>query len=827
MAQLSTDSLAYSQIIAIIQKFVDGYVSNQNVTPKEFDAAYAEMLAIIRAIVGSPLAELDLINTGDIPSSARFNKMVAAIGADVNIITNQLDSLTANYINSFNILNQEIESEKSSVARIRSKIAALEMYSSSSSNNISYLGDLLNNMDLIDVSKTKGINVCDVSAGVATLPLKGRSKWNSRVVVYNQNYNNFNSDQNTNPFGISNGLAGCSFLFSEGTLNNVQDPFLFQKDSLTVKNDPTKMIDQSPVSYYEYEAISLDKNQSSVTRPSYEFRYISGNNEVEWSSFDHTKPLKLTVELNSVKSSGEKVNYLSIIPFFGYDEVGLNARIKNIKVTSIQLYNTVTNRLFQVIQGNPVYIGADISGSTIGNYNNYSYNKGIFRFEEVTANKIYITFEQDLFNDVLIKNIYWEPYASETYLNSTQNSPKWRNQSRFAPEQDMPPGYVQGSLRWNKNSIIPSIERPNSIKSLTADSVRVDLSYSVNTPVQNNRLKLTKATDVFCFYERKQTFMGKEYYVFRNVPSINVTTGVVNSIKSEITADPTKSPCVFLAENETLSLKKVDLSTIGIDAGTAVTGGYQHTLTISCAENHNLAAGDRIFLSGTIRSATVEFNEIYQVATVINSTSFTVVDISANQVAAGTSPAVTVVCMPLYALASTTNLTIDTISITAPKVETEQVFLKRKYEKLRAKRASIGIRDIFVGKELFSDKAEIISKPFYVKENVDLVSLEVEDRVPATDDDSTSIDYYISVDDGIKWIQISPIQRNFVGVPEIVAFNQNIPSSSMLPQIAYYNYPEVPNPIKSIRFRAIMKKSRSGNLSPELSQYKLGVRFKQ
>jgi len=183
--------------------------------------------------------------------------------------------------------------------------------------------------------------------------------------------------------------------------------------------------------------------------------------------------------------------------------------------------------------------------------------------------------------------------------------------------------------------------------------------------------------------------------------------------------------------------------------------------------------------------------------------------------------------MPLYALASTTNLTIDTISITAPKVETEQVFLKRKYEKLRAKRASIGIRDIFVGKELFSDKAEIISKPFYVKENVDLVSLEVEDRVPATDDDSTSIDYYISVDDGIKWIQISPIQRNFVGVPEIVAFNQNIPSSSMLPQIAYYNYPEVPNPIKSIRFRAIMKKSRSGNLSPELSQYKLGVRFKQ
>ena len=753
--------------------------------------------------------------------------MIGSIGTDINLITNQLDALTANYVNSFNIINGEIESEKSSISRIKSKIAALEMYSGSSSGNISYLGDLLNNMDLIDVSKSRSVQVCDVTEGVATLPKKNITKWKSSISLYNQNYNNFNSDQNTSPFGVSNGLTGCNFLFSRGNFNNVTDPFLFQKDPLTVKGEPSRMIDESPVSFFEYEAINLDKNQSSVTRPTYEFQYKNGNNVIDWSNFDTTKPLKLTVELTSTKSSGENVNYISIIPFFGYDEIGLNARVKNIKITSIKLYNTTTNRLYELIDNGPVYIGGDIAGSTLSNYNRYFYNKGIFRFQEYNVNKIYITFEQDSFNDVSIKNPYWIPYESSTYLNSTQSSPTWRNQSRFNPEVGMPDNYVAGSLRWNNAAIVASLDRPNSIKSSAANTVRVDLSYSVNNTVQNNRLKLSKSNDQFCFYDKKETFMGKEYYVFRSVESINITPTVIDSVKSTIQANPTNSPCVFLAENQTLGLKKIDISNVTVGASSSVTGGYQCTVTFSCAENHNLVAGDYVSVVGTISSGTIEFNEIYQVASVVNSTTFTVTDISPNQVPAGTSSGFNIVCMPLYTLASSTNLIKETQARTVKTKKTEQVFLKRAFETLIAKRASIGIRDIFIGKELFSDKAEIISKPFYIYDNIDLVSLDVQDVVPSTDDSSTSIDYYISVDDGVKWIQISPVQRNFVGVPEIVAFNQNMPNSAMMPQIAYYNYPEVPNPIKSIRFRAVMKKDRNSNATPILGSYKLGVRFKQ
>jgi hypothetical protein len=188
MTQLSTDSLVYSQIVSTVQKFISSYVENKNVSPKDFNEAYQKLLFEIKESIGGPMSKVDFLNKGDIPSSERFNKFIVQLSEDMNIITHQFDSLTASYVNSFNILNEEIESEKSSIGRIRSKIGALELYSNSGSNNITYLGDLLNNMDLIDVSKSKNVLLCDVTEGVATLPKKNVTKWKSKVSLYNQNY---------------------------------------------------------------------------------------------------------------------------------------------------------------------------------------------------------------------------------------------------------------------------------------------------------------------------------------------------------------------------------------------------------------------------------------------------------------------------------------------------------------------------------------------------------------------------------------------------------------------------------------------------------------
>jgi hypothetical protein len=839
MTQLSTDSLAYSQIISSVQKFVSSYMQNNNVSPKDFDKAYQELLAEVRKSIGGPTAVLDLLNKGEVPSSVRFNKFVTQLSEDINAITHQLESLTANYINSFNILNEEIESEKSSIDRIRSKIGALELYSGSNSNNITYFGDLLNNMDLIDVSKSKDVTKCDVTDGIATLPRKGVAKWKARASVYNQNYNNFNLDQNTSPFGLSNGLPGCNFLFTQENLNSIVNPFLFQKDNLTVKSDPSKMVDESPISFFEYEAISipnvdqkalddLTTTPEPIARAPHEFQYRNGTNFMNWSNFDSTKPLNMTVELTSTKSAGEYINYISIIPFFGYDTEGMNAQIKNIKVTSIILYDSITtNRSYQVINEGPVYIGSDISGANINNYKKYSYNKGIFRFPETLANKVYITFEQESFNDVRVKHAYWTPYSETNFQNNTTTSPTWHNQSRFNPvESVLPPGTIADSINWNRSLIVPSIDAPNDIKSKSTDAVKINLTYATGTQAPNNVLKLSKSASEQSYYHSRETFNGTVYYIFRQSPSVNLTSEIIDSIKTTMQNTPETSACVFLQPNEFLQNIKIDISTISIS------GAFpDQTITVSTSEPHGFAVNQLVHLSGSAGqgASAAAFNRVYTVSSVISTSSFTVTHSQGDPLAllSPAAVAVNVNCFPVYARANPDALVSSLETRTVSRNTSEQLWLKRNFETLNAKRASIGIRDIFLGKETYVEKAEIISKPYFIYDEIDLLSLEVSDLIPASSDSLLSIDYYISVDDGLTWIQISPTQRNFVGVPEIIAFNQNISNNAMLPQIAYYNYPEVPNPIKSVRFRAVMKKDRNSNATPILGSYKLAIRFRQ
>jgi len=815
MAQLSTDTLAYAQIINSVQSFISNYIENKNVSPKDFDAAYQILVSTIRRSVTGPISKLDLFNKGEIPSSLRFNEFTKKITDDINIINHQFDSLAANYVSSFNNLHDEIESEKASMQRIKSKIGALELYSGSTSNNITYLGDLLNNMDLVDVDKSTTISVCDISDGIATLPKKQIKKWRSTISIYNKNFNNLNQQKNNDILGVSNGLAGCSFIYSNQSIGTLLKPFLFQKDSTVTKSDPTRMIDESPVSFFEYETLFVDKSG----KPDYEFQYSSGTETVDWSSFDSTKPLKLTVELKSASSSGDYINYISLIPFFGYDDTDLNAQIKNIQVTSIKLYNSNTaDAPLEVINDGPVFIGADISGANISNYKNYFYNKGIFRFPETLANKVYITFEQPVFQTVSIKHAYWTPYASANYQTATGTVATWHDQTRFNPEAAGVLPQAATSVRWNKAAVVPTLEAPNQIKSNTNESVKIDLTYLTTSTIRTPALKLTKGSESAYFYN-KQTIAGIEFYVFKRSASINVTESVLETIKSTMIANLNTVPCVFLEDNQILQDVKIDIQNVSI------TSGPPQVITIKCLEKHGFSVGSHVFMNGTV--STASFNGVYTVASKVDDYTFTVANNNTETLPVlALQAALTLTCYPCYVKVTSTNVTIETVSKTQNNNNTEPIWLKRNYEYIPAKRASLGIRDIFLGKEIYLESAEIISKPFYVDKDVDLLSVEVGEYLPQSNESTTSIDYYISVDNGLKWIQVSPMKKNFVGIPEILSFNQNLNNTNMLPQIAYYNSPEVPSPIKSIRFRAIMKKTKTGNSTPVLGSYKIGIRFK-
>lgn len=836
MTQLSTDSLVYTQIISKVQKFLIDYTQNKNNSPENFDKEYKKLLDEIQKSVGRPMTNLNFFEKGEIPSSEKFNTFSSSISNDVNILVNQLDALVANYINSFNIISSEIESEKNFIKRIRSKIATLELYSNSSVNNVTYFGDTFNNMDFIETKAIRSGYSPDVTDGFASLSRKRINKIPLNIGLVNQNYNN-QQNKTISYVDISNGTNGNVHLYHQDAQNN--NPFMYERDSALLRTNELAMLDESPATYFEYEAITVANTQN---KPEYEFQYSLGTgasnvNYMNWSNFDNNNPLKMTVELTTRAKNGENINYISIIPFFGYDNID---KIKNIKISSIKLFNESTNSIFNVVsESNPAYIGADIYAPTLSLKQNYHYNKGVFRFEKVKANKIYITFEQSQFNDVSIKHAYWKPYESQSLASTPGNSASWRGQERFVASaivQDSQ-NYRVEDVSWDKNRVIPSVSNPTEKKSSSNQIVPIRVKYWQQSQKNFNRVKListnsgaTPSQASYYLSSNKMSSQSIKVRTFSTLPSDAIKfDNYAGSVETLIRTIGQENDYLYIVGNSSTDINQYIVDNKKQLASISASGNLATFIT---SQPHGLVAGDKVYIEASIdpELSSIMNRGEYTVASIVSPTSFSVSTSSS-----ATPPIVSKALTVAYFVKCGVNVILENLSreefqdLNDIQKNTD-LFLRRNFEFIPAKRAAIGIRDIFVGIESYNDAAEIVSKPFEIYGNLELLSLQVEDYEPVEKNSNgeiiarSQINYYVSVDGGSKWIEISPIERSFSGKPEILAFNQNLGTSEMLPQIAYFNSPEIPQQIKTVQLKIVIKKDRNLNATPIVYSYKIGAK---
>lgn len=148
--------------------------------------------------------------------------------------------------------------------------------------------------------------------------------------------------------------------------------------------------------------------------------------------------------------------------------------------------------------------------------------------------------------------------------------------------------------------------------------------------------------------------------------------------------------------------------------------------------------------------------------------------------------------------------------------------LIQKIESIPGKRWAIGIRDISVKTNVYEDKGVIVSKKFNIPGIVDRVALEADIIIPnGYEVDTHWIKFYVSPDDGSNWFEISRIQDDFAGIPEIIAFNDPTPVDLREPGVGYYN---VKGTVDSLRFKAeITRPSAFPTSTPVLKSYKLKV----
>ena len=148
---------------------------------------------------------------------------------------------------------------------------------------------------------------------------------------------------------------------------------------------------------------------------------------------------------------------------------------------------------------------------------------------------------------------------------------------------------------------------------------------------------------------------------------------------------------------------------------------------------------------------------------------------------------------------------------------------------LKAKRKSIGIRDITVGHESYSDKAIVVSRQYDTAADIEYLTLSAETGFSGNLSSAIAenIKYYISLDDGSKWIQISSIEDPFSSVPEVVAFNQNIDQNFRMPGVSYLSQPDIPASVRKFILKIEITKPTGENITPIIYSYKVGVKVKQ
>ena len=112
MTQVSPNRIAYDQIFFRIREFIQNDIDNKYLTNEERVEEYKNMLLDIQDSLFSPSTKYDPYINGEPPRSDKLNRFASTLANDLNVLAKQVDYLNAKTVNSFNLFNKELETEK-------------------------------------------------------------------------------------------------------------------------------------------------------------------------------------------------------------------------------------------------------------------------------------------------------------------------------------------------------------------------------------------------------------------------------------------------------------------------------------------------------------------------------------------------------------------------------------------------------------------------------------------------------------------------------------------------------------------------------------------
>ena len=308
MAQLSTNTVFYDQLIKRVQSFLKNHSDNKVSSYEDMAKEYNALITEINKYSGDPISRYQQVVKGEPPSSKRFNNFVADIADDLNIAAKQLDYQSAQLVSMYNLFNSELQKEDQFTNRIKSKIRVLQAYSEAPSEDLYYFMDSFENMDFIDLNKTPSSLMALIKNGSASLPVSGYTNWNAKSISIDEN--------------VSNGFIGNNHtVYAKDSIDSSYRYMFQDNSSVGLLQNVT---DANPLTYFEYEGIYInpvDKNKNGAK--DFEFTYeqvssLDGKKTINYKNWSEKKldtPLVLSLKIKA--NSSKKTNSISIIPYFG------------------------------------------------------------------------------------------------------------------------------------------------------------------------------------------------------------------------------------------------------------------------------------------------------------------------------------------------------------------------------------------------------------------------------------------------------------------------------------------------------------------------------
>lgn len=143
-------------------------------------------------------------------------------------------------------------------------------------------------------------------------------------------------------------------------------------------------------------------------------------------------------------------------------------------------------------------------------------------------------------------------------------------------------------------------------------------------------------------------------------------------------------------------------------------------------------------------------------------------------------------------------------------------------EAVSAKRYVIGVRDVNISSYRFAEESEYISKAFESSNEIRSIQLDASHLIPKQFGEGEWIRYFISIDDGRNWKEISPKGSSKSGSKVQYIINGNVPIEGRFDN---YGYIDTLQPVSSVRLKIVLSRpidlTDSDYYTPIVHDYKL------